>query len=77
MTWKRLLSSNVVNYLGKMLITLNEDEDDVTRGKFENLEVLISPLGRSCGLSSRLRLRASRVGFRRASFYQCVPLSNP
>jgi hypothetical protein len=34
----------------KMLITLNEDEEDVTRGKFDNLEVLISQLGRSCAL---------------------------
>jgi hypothetical protein len=31
-------------------IYLNEDEDDVTRKKFDDVEVVISPIGRSCGL---------------------------
>ena len=31
-------------------VYLNEDEDDVTRKKFDDVEVVISPIGRSCGL---------------------------
>jgi hypothetical protein len=39
-------------YLGFIVyqVYLNEDENDVTRKNLEDVEVVISPIGRSCGL---------------------------
>ena len=39
-----------VTWVYRLQVYLNEDEDDVTRKNLEDMEVVISPIGRSRGL---------------------------
>ena len=55
---------------------MNEDEDDVTRKKVDDVEVVISPVGRSCGSSPDCVSALPEFGSA-SKLPSCLPLSNP